>query len=166
MATRRVESRRRMLRHTRILGCAQQPDTPMAKLTLGQKCLSVRILRVTSQMCLLSLMMFFGGCFGPDRNVHRRVAITIDDLPRGGHVPKDCEIASLRAVTNKLLGAFTSRHVPVIGFVNEGRCPNWKSSDLLSVLDLWLKAGADLGTIRIHMPTLTQCRWMNTRPIS
>jgi hypothetical protein len=49
----------------------------------------------------------------------RQVAITIDDLPRGGDGgPYDFE--SMRAMTEKLLRPFRE-HIPVIGFVNACR---------------------------------------------
>jgi peptidoglycan-N-acetylglucosamine deacetylase len=73
----------------------------------------------------------------------RQVAITIDDLPRGGDLgPIDLE--SLRAMTEQLLRPFREQKIPVIGFVNEGRgC--LAAKDLRQILDLWLDAGADLG---------------------
>jgi hypothetical protein len=50
----------------------------------------------------------------------RQVAITIDDLPRGGDLgPTD--LASIRAMTEQLLRSFRKQKIPVIGFVNEGR---------------------------------------------
>jgi peptidoglycan/xylan/chitin deacetylase (PgdA/CDA1 family) len=71
----------------------------------------------------------------------RRVAITIDDLPRGGDGgPRDYE--SLRTMTEKLLAPFKEQKIPVIGFVNEGKIP---APELRKILDLWLDAGADLG---------------------
>jgi peptidoglycan/xylan/chitin deacetylase (PgdA/CDA1 family) len=71
----------------------------------------------------------------------RRVAITIDDLPRGGDGgPRDYE--SLRTMTEKLLAPFKEQKIPVIGFVNEGKIP---ALELRKILDQWLDAGADLG---------------------
>ena len=50
----------------------------------------------------------------------REVAITIDDLPRGGDGgPRT--LAGIRAMTVQLLQPFREQHIPVIGFVNEGR---------------------------------------------
>ncbi len=71
----------------------------------------------------------------------RRVAVTIDDLPRGGDGgPRD--YASIRAMTEKLLAPFKEQKIPVIGFVNESKLP---APELRKILDLWLDAGADLG---------------------
>jgi peptidoglycan/xylan/chitin deacetylase (PgdA/CDA1 family) len=70
-----------------------------------------------------------------------RVAITIDDLPRGGDGgPRD--YASIRAMTEKLLAPFREQKIPVIGFVNENGIP---APELRKILDLWLDAGAELG---------------------
>jgi peptidoglycan-N-acetylglucosamine deacetylase len=73
----------------------------------------------------------------------RQVAITIDDLPRGGDGgPYDP--ATIRAMTDKLLRPFREQRIPVIGFVNAGRHVN-DSAELREILNLWLDAGAELG---------------------
>jgi len=82
-------------------------------------------------------------CAGTLSAAGRQVAITIDDLPRGGDLgPTDP--ASLRAMTEQLLRPFRQQGIPVIGFVNEGRV-SLAARDLRQILDLWLDAGADLG---------------------
>src|SRR5215831_17558568 len=73
----------------------------------------------------------------------RQVAITIDDLPRGGDLGPT-NLAALRAMTEQLLRPFREQKIPVIGFVNEGR-GGLAAADLRQILDLWLDAGADLG---------------------
>jgi peptidoglycan/xylan/chitin deacetylase (PgdA/CDA1 family) len=71
------------------------------------------------------------------------VAITIDDLPRGGDGgPRD--LAAVRDLTQRLLAPFREQHIPVIGFVIEGRAA-FGPDALREVLELWLDAGADLG---------------------
>src|SRR5690349_14028004 len=73
----------------------------------------------------------------------RAVAITIDDLPRGGDKgPRD--LASLTAMTAKLLQPFREQRIPVIGFVNGDRYAN-DEAGLRKLLNQWLDAGADLG---------------------
>jgi peptidoglycan/xylan/chitin deacetylase (PgdA/CDA1 family) len=73
----------------------------------------------------------------------RQVAITIDDLPRGGDGgPYDP--ATVRAMTEKLLRPFREQRIPLIGFVNAGRHVS-DSAELREILNLWLDAGADLG---------------------
>jgi peptidoglycan/xylan/chitin deacetylase (PgdA/CDA1 family) len=73
----------------------------------------------------------------------REVAITIDDLPRGGDGgPYDQ--ATVRVMTGKLLRPFREQAIPVTGFVNAGRHAT-SAAGLRELLDLWLDAGADLG---------------------
>jgi peptidoglycan/xylan/chitin deacetylase (PgdA/CDA1 family) len=85
----------------------------------------------------LAVLLGLALCSAADR----RVAITIDDLPRGGDGgPRDYE--SLRVMTEKLLAPFKEQKIPLIGFVNEGKIP---APELRKILDLWLDAGADLG---------------------
>lgn len=74
----------------------------------------------------------------------REVAITIDDLPRGGD-STERDLDSVRAMTEKLLVPFRDERIPVIGFVNEGRAVDFGPEGLREVLELWLDAGADLG---------------------
>ena len=52
----------------------------------------------------------------------REVAITIDDLPRGGD--SGCEAGPLLAMTAKLMKPFRDGHIPVTGFVIGSRCPD------------------------------------------
>src|SRR5262249_39702468 len=82
----------------------------------------------------------------------RAVAITIDDLPRGGDKgPRD--LASLTAMTAKLLKPFHDQHIPVIGFVNAGRYPD-DDPGLRKLLNQWLDAGAQLGNHSYSHPDL------------
>jgi peptidoglycan/xylan/chitin deacetylase (PgdA/CDA1 family) len=74
----------------------------------------------------------------------RQVAITIDDLPRGGDGgPRTLE--GVRAMTERLLRSFRDEKIPVTGFVNEGRQVDFGAEGLREILDLWLEYGADLG---------------------
>lgn len=73
----------------------------------------------------------------------RQVAITIDDLPRGGDGGAR-DLAALLPMTEKLLQPFREQRIPVIGFVNAARFDG-DASGLRKLLDLWLDAGADLG---------------------
>lgn len=74
----------------------------------------------------------------------RQVAITIDDLPRGGD-GSGRSLAAVRAMTERLLRPFREEKIPVIGFVNEGRALDFDRGGLRQILDIWLDAGADLG---------------------
>ena len=69
----------------------------------------------------------------------KKVAITIDDQPRGGDTRGACDAAGIEWMTAKLLGHL--RGAPFTGFVNEGRCPEV----VPTILEMWLDAGADLG---------------------
>src|SRR5437867_5599539 len=74
----------------------------------------------------------------------RQVAITIDDLPRGGDGgPRS--LAEIRALTERLLRPLRDQKIPVIGFVNEGRSVDFGADGVRQLLDLWLDFGADLG---------------------
>ena len=74
----------------------------------------------------------------------REVAITIDDLPRGGDGAAR-DLASVREMTERLLDPFRTERIPVTGFVNEGRAVDFGPGGLREILDIWLDAGADLG---------------------
>lgn len=74
----------------------------------------------------------------------RSVAITIDDLPRGGDWPTDSAFAELRALNRDFLAPFRSRKIPLTGFVNSGRM-GLDPVQLDQLLQLWLDAGAGLG---------------------
>ncbi len=89
----------------------------------------------------------------------RQVAITIDDLPRGGDGgPTSFE--SIRAMTVQLLRPLHDEKIPLTGFVNSGRKSVTMSSDQMRrVLDLWLDSGADLGNHTSTHPSL------NTTPV-
>lgn len=74
----------------------------------------------------------------------REVAITIDDLPRGGDGgPRT--LAGVRTMTERLLKPFREQKIPVIGFVNQGRAAEMGPAGLRGILNLWLDSGADLG---------------------
>jgi peptidoglycan-N-acetylglucosamine deacetylase len=92
-------------------------------------------------MRLLTVVLAAVGVLGA---ADRQVAITIDDLPRGGDGgPRS--LAAIRSMTEKLLAPFWEGHIPVIGFVNAGRGEDLGPKGLRTILDLWLDAGADLG---------------------
>ena len=90
-------------------------------------------------VCLIALFASAAVAAGADR----QVAITIDDLPRGGDGgPGD--LASVSAMTIKLLRPLREQRIPVIGFVNAGRS-QLDAPGMRDILKLWLDAGADLG---------------------
>jgi peptidoglycan/xylan/chitin deacetylase (PgdA/CDA1 family) len=72
------------------------------------------------------------------------VAITIDDLPRGGDGGPG-NLAGILAMTERLLQPFRVGNIPVTGFVNAGRALDLGAEGLRRILDIWLDSGADLG---------------------
>src|SRR5690242_17909415 len=99
-----------------------------------------RIRYPVPRMRILALLL---ACAAALSGAERQVAITIDDLPRGGDGgPRD--LAGIRAMTEQLLRPFRAQKIPVTGFVNAGRV-EFGAEGLRQILDLWLDAGADLG---------------------
>ena len=87
-------------------------------------------------------------------SVRRQVAITIDDLPLGGGDTSPCTLDNVRRITAKLLRPFAEQRIPVIGFVNAGRCEDLTPQALREILNMWLDAGADLGNHTYSHPDL------------
>ncbi len=73
------------------------------------------------------------------------VAMTIDDLPRGGDTATERSLPAVRAMTEQLLRPFREQRIPLTGFVNEGRPVDFGPDGVRAILELWLDAGADLG---------------------
>ena len=73
----------------------------------------------------------------------REVAITIDDLPRGGDMVRP-SFADTHAMTQKLLAPLAAAKVPVTAFVTECRS-TFTREQLREILSLWTGAGSDLG---------------------
>ncbi len=82
----------------------------------------------------------------------RSIAITIDDLPRGGDGPRD--LASVRALTERRLDAL--KDLPVTGFVNAGRTQDFGDAELQEILGFWKKQGAELGNHTFSHPDLNR----------
>lgn len=74
----------------------------------------------------------------------RQIAITIDDVPRGGD-GGGRTFEDVRALTEHLLAPFRDRRIPVTGFVNTGQRVDLGPEELRKILDIWLDHGADLG---------------------
>ena len=83
----------------------------------------------------------------------REVAITIDDLPRGGDRGAR-NLAGVRSMTERLLKPFRDERIPVTGFVNEVHQTELGAEGLRQILDLWLDAGADLGNHSYSHPDI------------
>ncbi|MGA2185489.1 MAG: polysaccharide deacetylase family protein [Bryobacteraceae bacterium] len=83
----------------------------------------------------------------------REVAITFDDLPRGGDTGGH-DLKSVRRMTVKLLDEL--KGVPVIGFVNAGRADDMGAAGLQTILRIWLDHGAELGNHTYSHPDLNK----------
>lgn len=80
----------------------------------------------------------------------RAVAVTFDDLPATGAGAVASDVASLEALTRKLLGAVQQKRVPAVGFVNEDKLfvegeGREEADRRVRLLRLWLEAGLELG---------------------
>lgn len=88
----------------------------------------------------LALSMFpFGLC----AKTERRVAITIDDIPRGGDKPNARDFPSVEAMTKKLVTNLSG--IPAIAFVNPGRAKEMSSEELQRILKIWTAGGVEIG---------------------
>ncbi len=87
----------------------------------------------------IAFLWLSASMFGADR----QVAITIDDLPRGGD-GGGTSFEAIRDMTVKLLRPFHDEKIPVTGFVNSGRT-SISRDELRRVLSIWIASGADLG---------------------
>ncbi len=84
----------------------------------------------------------------------RQLAITIDDLPRGGDKAGPQFLADTMEMTRKLTVAL--RGVPVTVFINPGRARQLGDEGLQSALKLWKLQGAELGNHTFNHPDLNR----------
>jgi peptidoglycan/xylan/chitin deacetylase (PgdA/CDA1 family) len=85
----------------------------------------------------------------------REVAITFDDLPIAGVLPRDIETS--RELTRKLLAGIAAHHVPAIGFVNEDKLNGADGTvdpQRVDLLRRWLDGGLELGNHAYSHPDL------------
>jgi peptidoglycan/xylan/chitin deacetylase (PgdA/CDA1 family) len=80
----------------------------------------------------------------------RDVAITFDDLPRGGD-GGSMTYEPVREMTVRLLAPLREQKIPLTVFVNPAKMP---ADDLRKILNLWLDAGAELGNHTWSHPSL------------
>ncbi len=99
-------------------------------------------------------LVLTGLAAGADRRVERQVALTIDDLPRGGD-GGGRTYGDISEMTGRLLAPFREQKIPLTGFVNPGRT-ELSPADLHRILDLWMDAGADLGNHTWSHPDLNR----------
>lgn len=87
-------------------------------------------------LCLLSAALPLSA------NGQRKIAITIDDLP---YADGGCDLSRVISNTEALLTSIRINKVPVTGFVIGEKCQNLTAEQRRSILELWLKAKAELG---------------------
>jgi peptidoglycan/xylan/chitin deacetylase (PgdA/CDA1 family) len=83
----------------------------------------------------------------------RSVAITVDDLPKGGD-GSDPSFEGIYAMNERLLRPFKDGRIPVTGFVNARHETTLGGDKLRRLLDLWLDAGAELGNHTYSHPDI------------
>jgi peptidoglycan/xylan/chitin deacetylase (PgdA/CDA1 family) len=92
------------------------------------------------------------------RGAERVVAVTFDDLPAVSPVAND--VATLRAMTRKLLDAVGKRRIPAVGFVNEGKLQAQSGgadvAGRTALLQQWVDAGLELGNHAYSHPDLNR----------
>ena len=86
----------------------------------------------------------------------RAVAVTFDDLPFAS-VPADDD-ATLKDMTDRLLGSLKAAGAPAVGFVNEAKLYREGSLDeaRVQLLRHWLTAGFELGNHTYSHPSLNR----------
>jgi peptidoglycan-N-acetylglucosamine deacetylase len=112
-------------------------------------------------LALVGIVLLVGVVVASAASDERKVAVTFDDLPGppGSLVSQD--VAALRENTRKLLATFAELHIPVVGFVNEGKLfvDGEKPEDAearIAVLKTWLEAGHELGNHTYSHPSLNR----------
>ncbi len=88
--------------------------------------------------------IFLAACFLGCAYGHE-VAVTIDDLPRGGDIDGRCNFETLKEFTPRFLEVFRAQKVPVTAFAIAGLCLNLSGEQLRTILNLWMSAGVNLG---------------------
>ncbi len=82
----------------------------------------------------------------------RQIAITIDDLPRGGDQPGPRSLARDLAFTRKFTAALGA--TPVTVFINASQSRAYTDAGLQALLALWRSQGAELGNHTFSHPDL------------
>lgn len=73
----------------------------------------------------------------------RAVALTFDDIPRGGDHPRGRDFSSVQAMTRKLVAALQG--APAAAFVNPGRALEMSPAEFQRILAIWARAGIEIG---------------------
>lgn len=95
-------------------------------------------------------MIFVSAVWGQTR----QVAISFDDLPRGGDQSGSRKLSDVKAMTAKLMAAIEG--VPVAAFVNSHQGREFGEEGLAELLGLWKSQGAELGNHSFSHPDLNK----------
>jgi peptidoglycan/xylan/chitin deacetylase (PgdA/CDA1 family) len=103
----------------------------------------------TGALIVIALLLASTAARRPPQ-VDRAVVVTFDDLPATAAGVMANDVASLEALTRKLLAAVQKHNVPAVGFVNEGKlfvegAGRDEVDGRIRLLRLWLDAGLELG---------------------
>ena len=112
--------------------------------------------RAFAAAIVVALIATLSGHVGPaayGQTPRRSVAITVDDLPRGGDGTAPA-FDAVYAMNERLLRPFKDGRIPVIGFVNAHQELTLGADKLRRLLDLWLDAGAELGNHTYSHPDI------------
>jgi peptidoglycan/xylan/chitin deacetylase (PgdA/CDA1 family) len=102
-------------------------------------CRNIRFSTSATVVCIISVALLHA-------QPSREIAITFDDLPIAGALPRSLE--SSRELTRKLLAGVAAHRVPAIGFVNEDQLETAAGAvdpQRVQLLRQWLDAGLELG---------------------
>jgi peptidoglycan/xylan/chitin deacetylase (PgdA/CDA1 family) len=107
-------------------------------------------------LAALVVLLDGGWVFSPAAQAQkprRSVAITVDDLPKGGD-GSDPSFDGVYATNERLLRPFKDGRIPLVGFVNAHHELTLGADKLRRILDLWLDAGAELGNHTYSHPDI------------
>jgi peptidoglycan/xylan/chitin deacetylase (PgdA/CDA1 family) len=94
---------------------------------------------------LIVVLVFSCVATAQSKGPTRSMAVTFDDLPYAGVGQPDYLVRARRA-TNKIMRVLQSRHVPVVGFVNEEALDRRGEVEArTALLQQWIDSGAILG---------------------
>ncbi|MGE5111395.1 MAG: polysaccharide deacetylase family protein [Acidobacteriaceae bacterium] len=90
----------------------------------------------------LTLLFVLSATLFAQTSAQRSIALTFDDLPMAASNPTPAEVTAL---TNSILGALSKHRAPAVGLVNESKVHLGDDAERAATLELWLKAGQQLG---------------------
>lgn len=108
---------------------------------------------MTQRLAAAVVMAVLAGMLPLRAQTSRAVAITVDDLPKGGDGSAP-SFDAVFAMNERLLRPFKDGRIPLTGFVNAHHELTLGPDKLRRLLDLWLDAGAELGNHTYSHPDI------------